>query len=48
MTELKEVVMAEAVKRGIVEIVAQGLAAGNPVARAASEEVKASALAWMA
>ena len=48
MDELRAVIMAEAVKRGIVEIVAQGLAAGNPVARSASEEVKQAALAWMA
>lgn len=48
MEDLRVTLMSEAVKRGIVEIVAQGLAAGNSVARSASEEVKQAALAWMA
>ncbi len=46
MDELKAAVMAEAVKRGVVEIVAQGLAAGNPAARSASEGLKQAAINW--
>jgi len=48
MEELKQTVMNAAVQRRVIEIVAQGLAAGNPAARSAPEEVKAQALAWMA
>lgn len=43
MVELKRAVMREAVSREIVEIVAQGLADGSPIAAAAPPDLKARA-----
>jgi AcrR family transcriptional regulator len=40
VTEMKDAVMNEAVKRGLLPIVADGLAYGNPIARGAPEELK--------
>lgn len=48
MDELRDAVMAEAVGRGLLAIVAQGLAASHPVARAAPQDLKDSALASLA
>ena len=48
MPGLRQTILEEGVKRGIVEIVAQGLANGSPQAREASEDVKQAAINWMA
>lgn len=48
MDELRVTIMEAAISGRVVEIVAQGLAAGNKVARSAPDDVKAEALAWMA
>jgi AcrR family transcriptional regulator len=47
MDELRATIMQEAIRRRVVEIVAQGLAAGNVVAKGAPDEVKQAALAYM-
>lgn len=48
MDKLRDAVMETAVARGICAIVAQGLAAGHPVARGAPQDLKDSALASLA
>lgn len=45
---LRDRVMGEAVERQILEIIAQGLAAGSPIALAAPLELKARALSAIA
>lgn len=44
MSALRDEVMRDAVDNGILEIVAQGLASGHPVAQSAPTELKQSAL----
>lgn len=46
--ELKREVMREAVKRGILPIIAQGLAEQSPIAHSAEPELKRQALAPLA
>lgn len=48
MPQLKRAVMRAAVKEGVLEIVAQGLAAGDPQARKAPEEMRKKALEALA
>lgn len=48
MDELRARLMRAAVARGVVDIVAQGLAAGDPLACAAPQELKAAAIAQLA
>lgn len=48
MVDLKRAVMKAAVERGIVEIVAQGLAEGSVIAATASEDLKKRAAASIA
>lgn len=48
MDGLRDAVMAAAVERGLLAIVAQGLAASHPTARAAPQVLKDSALASLA
>jgi len=48
LPDLKAAVMAAAVERGIKAIIAGGLAEGHPVARAAPQALKDSALASLA
>lgn len=45
MVELKRAVMREAIQRPVLEIVAQGLAEGSPIAKDAPPDVKQQALA---
>lgn len=47
MRDLSDAVMAEAVERGVLAIVAQGIAAGHPVARAAPAGMRADAVALL-
>lgn len=46
--ELKRAVMRVAVERGVLEIVAQGLAEGSAIAQAATPEIKQQAAALLA
>ena len=48
MAGLRDAVVSAAVERGLLVIVAQGLAAGHPAARAAPQDLKDSALASLA
>lgn len=48
MGGLRDAIMGAAVERGLLDIVAQGLAAGHPAARAAPQDMKDSALATLA
>lgn len=48
MKQLRVAVMRRAVKRGILEIIAQGLAKGDPQAKKASPELKAKSAALLA
>lgn len=45
MRSLKRAVLSAAVERGIIEIVAQGLADSHPIAQAAPAEIKAQVAA---
>ena len=45
MQSLRDAVMQEAVTRPILSVLAQGLAMGDPIARAAPEHVRQAALA---
>jgi AcrR family transcriptional regulator len=47
MQALRDAVMHEAVNRPILSILAQGLAMGDPIARAAPEHVRQAALATL-
>lgn len=47
MVELKRAVLREAVARRIVEIVAQGLADGHPIAKDAPSDLKSEAVALL-
>lgn len=47
MNDMKEAIMREAVDHGVIEIVAQGLGAGDPLARLAPESVKQEAIQLM-
>ena len=47
MAGLRDAVMAEAVARGVLAIVAQGLAAGHPAAKAAPVEMRQGATALL-
>jgi len=44
MAQLRIDIMTEAVRTGVIEVIAQGLSAGDEVARGASEEVKRAAV----
>lgn len=44
MQEVRVAIMTEAVRLGVVEIVAQGLGAGDPLARSASDDVRRAAV----
>lgn len=48
MDQLRTSIMRAAVAKGVVEIVAQGLAAGDPLACAAPQELKTAAVATLA
>lgn len=47
MNDMKEAIMQEAVQNGVIEIIAQGLGAGDPLARLATDEVKVQAIKLM-
>lgn len=47
MLDLKGRVMRVAVERGLVELVAQGIADGSPIALGAPEELKRAALSYV-
>ena len=47
MAGLREAVMHEAVRESDLAIIAQGLAAGDPIAKTAQPEVRAAAVAYL-
>lgn len=48
MTNMRRTLMRQAVTRGVVPIIAQGLAAGDQHARAADQALKSQALEYLA